>query len=346
MINWLNSFFQGGQYINKNSSNFTKPKMTNKEAEAMLALSMENQDLKQKEESWKRRHDEMVQKLTKETKKSQKEYADLYQTYTNAAQKWEDEKLSLERIIRDQQEEIMTLQRQKTQSDDLDGFHEFYQNLPSIKTLNEIGENEKQLRKEIEELKSDNHGLAKKLETEIKKRQHLEQMMDEREEEIRLQYERHYIKEYEEGLKTWNKKINDLEKENHILQKHIQELGNNLKRTSDEYEEQLQSKRKKIDLLRSQIIDLQDFMKQKPDDDNIKNLEQQIVKKNQRIEILESENRKLRKASKDVKIDMINPQTKKPFKSLKDIKRSFDNLMNMYNNNVKLLKAMQDFNNE
>ena len=345
MINWLKSFFQGEEHLN-NSSNFNKPKMTDQQAEAMLALSLENQDLKQREEHWQRRVSEMACELRQETKKHKKEYADLYETYTKEAQNWQDEKLSLEKIIQDQQEEINLLQRQQTQSDDLDGFNDYFQKLPAVKTLSEIGENEKKLRNEIEELKKDNHGLAKKLETEMKERQHIEHMMDEREEEIRLQYERHYIKEYEEGLKTWNKKINDLEKENHILQKHIQELGNNLKRTSDEYEEQLQSKRKKIDLLRTQIIDLQDFMKQKPDDDNIKNLEQQIVKKNQRIEILESENRKLRQASKDVKIDIINPQTKKPFKSLKDVKRSFDNLMNMYNNNVKLLKAMQDFNNE
>ena len=62
--------------------------------------------------------------------------------------------------------------------------------------------------------------------------------------------------------------------------------------------------------------------------------------------IIDSLQLKLIRASKDVKIDIINPQTKQRFKSLKDVKRGFDNLMKMYNNNVKLLKAMQDFNNE
>ena len=70
------------------------------------------------------------------------------------------------------------------------------------------------------------------------------------------------------------------------------------------------------------------------------------VKFNEVQDIIDSLQVKLIKASKDVKIDIINPQTTQPFKSLKDVKRSFDNLMKMYNNNVKLLKAMQDFNNE
>ena len=62
--------------------------------------------------------------------------------------------------------------------------------------------------------------------------------------------------------------------------------------------------------------------------------------------IIDSLQVKLIKSSKDVKIDIINPQTKKPFKSLKHVQRGLNNLLKMYNNNVKLLKAMQDFNNE